>query len=138
MTVVTVSFVTPQHLDNRPLSGQLFAILAMFVYLVERGEDLAHVGEVGGPLEVEGLHGNSGLVETLQQHLAAVTLTAAALMGDTAADTTMRGSEEAAMEDTEEAAAACTGRQCSSSSSSMWCVLGWSCRAALKRVCRVV
>ena len=24
------SFVTPQHLDNRPLSGQLFAILAMF------------------------------------------------------------------------------------------------------------
>ena len=25
------SFVTPQHLDNRPLSGQLFAILAMFL-----------------------------------------------------------------------------------------------------------
>ena len=25
-----LSFVTPQHLDNRPLSGQLFAILAMF------------------------------------------------------------------------------------------------------------
>ena len=24
------SFVTPQHLDNRPLSEQLFAILAMF------------------------------------------------------------------------------------------------------------
>ena len=35
-----------------------------FVYLVERGEDLAHVGEVGGPLEVEGLHGHSGLVDT--------------------------------------------------------------------------
>ena len=26
------SFGTPQHLDNQPLSGQLFAILAMFFY----------------------------------------------------------------------------------------------------------
>ena len=26
-----LSFVAPQHLDNRPLSGQLFAILAMFL-----------------------------------------------------------------------------------------------------------
>jgi hypothetical protein len=24
------SFVTPEHIDDRPLSGQLFAILAMF------------------------------------------------------------------------------------------------------------
>ena len=27
-------FVTPQHLDNRPLSGQLFEILAMFCFIV--------------------------------------------------------------------------------------------------------
>ena len=30
------SFVTPQHLDNRPLSGQLFPILAMFIIHVWR------------------------------------------------------------------------------------------------------
>ena len=31
-----LSFVTPQHLDNRPLSGQLFAILAMFNIFVDK------------------------------------------------------------------------------------------------------
>ena len=29
-----LNFVTPQHLDNRPLSGQLFAILVMFIPLM--------------------------------------------------------------------------------------------------------